>query len=215
MSESATWNESEFVTVVAVEAGATNNTTTTTTPTTNGVVPIDQEADANTASAFVTVLNITSDQPVTEEVLVYRLPGERLGFGLKFEGGIKTQEKVKRLFIQSCAVDSPASRAKCSWGSLQEGDEVLAIDGAAVNQMTRLDCVQCLKESHVVLNLVVSHVENSAPASAPTVVSEMVKATPPSPPPQPPPPPPPIPPRKGPRRQPKEPPPTTPPPPPR
>ena len=64
------------------------------------------------------------DAHFEEEIEVYRLPGERLGFGLKFEGGNKTSERVKRLFIQSCADQSPASRAKCSWGSLGEGDEV-------------------------------------------------------------------------------------------
>lgn len=62
--------------------------------------------------------------PLEEEVEVYRLPGERLGFGLKFEGGNKTSERVRRLFVQSCAEQSPASRAKCSWGTLGEGDEV-------------------------------------------------------------------------------------------
>lgn len=59
-----------------------------------------------------------------EEVDIYRLPGERLGFGLKFEGGNKTSDRVRRLFIQSCAKQSPASRVKCSWGSLGEADEV-------------------------------------------------------------------------------------------
>ncbi|XP_046398194.1 uncharacterized protein LOC124164999 [Ischnura elegans] len=89
----------------------------------------------------------------SEEVLVYRLPGERLGFGLKFEGGTKTAERVRRLFIQSCAVDSPASRAKCSWGGLGEGDEVVEIDTVPVSLMTRLDCVRRLKESRVVIAL--------------------------------------------------------------
>nr|CAD7429791.1 unnamed protein product [Timema monikensis] len=106
------------------------------------------------------VIKIQSDdswQEIIEEVLVYRLPGERLGFGLKFEGGTKTAEKVRRLFIQSCADDSPASRAKCSWGCLKEGDEVLEIDGAPVRSMTRIDCVRCLKESNVVIKLFVRH----------------------------------------------------------
>ncbi|XP_071449314.1 uncharacterized protein, partial [Hetaerina americana] len=89
----------------------------------------------------------------SEEVLVYRLPGERLGFGLKFEGGTKTAERVRRLFIQSCAVDSPASRARCSWGGLGEGDEVVEIDTVPVSLMTRLDCVRRLKESRVVIAL--------------------------------------------------------------
>lgn len=83
--------------------------------------------------SFVTVLSIgtknqeqtnNNDKYLDEEVEVYRLPGEKLGFGLKFEGGNKTAEKVRKLFIQSCAEQSPASRVKCSWGSLGERDEV-------------------------------------------------------------------------------------------
>lgn len=66
-----------------------------------------------------------ADSRPEEEVDVFRLPGERLGFGLKFEGGNKTSEKVRKLFIQSCASESPASRAVCSWGTLGEGDEVI------------------------------------------------------------------------------------------
>lgn len=103
-----------------------------------------QPITANTsAESFVTVLSIGTGSkraPVEEnektenddidpahpeeEVEVYRLPGERLGFGLKFEGGNKTSECVRRLFIQSCAEQSPASRTKCTWGNLGEGDEV-------------------------------------------------------------------------------------------
>lgn len=122
----------DFVTVVAVEGASVED--------------------------FVTVLSVGCEAPDgAEDVLVYRLPGERLGFGLKFEGGTSTSEKVRRLFIQSCAPDSPASRARCSWGSLQEGDEVLEIDSVPVSAMTRLDCVRSLKDSHVVLKLLVRH----------------------------------------------------------
>ncbi|XP_012522730.3 uncharacterized protein LOC105828784 [Monomorium pharaonis] len=95
------------------------------------------------------------DGHLEEEVEVFRLPGERLGFGLKFEGGNKTAERVRRLFVQSCAEQSPASRAKCSWGTLGEGDEVLSIDGIPVTHMTRLDCVRRLKESQLVIRLMV------------------------------------------------------------
>lgn len=115
-------------------------------------------------NGFVTVLTIGDEilnevqhSEVIEEVLVYRLPGERLGFGLKFEGGAKTTEYVRRLFIQSCAPDSPASRVRCSWGSLSEGDEVLRIDSHSVMNMTRIDCVRCLKDSNVVIKLLMRH----------------------------------------------------------
>lgn len=114
---------------------------------------------------YVTVLTIGAGEnndktikDVVEEVVVYRLPGEKLGFGLKFEGGTKANEFVERLFIQSCAADSPASNVKSSWGKLSEGDEVLEIDSIPVNSMTRVDCVRRLKDSNVAIKLLVRHV---------------------------------------------------------
>ena len=113
---------SEFVTVVSIDGDGKQNYVT--------VLSIDDKrrraAIAETATATVTTTSSTLVDPAhPEEVVeVYRLPGERLGFGLKFEGGNKTSERVRRLFIQSCAEQSPASRAKCSWGHLGEGDEV-------------------------------------------------------------------------------------------
>lgn len=129
-------------------------------------------------SAFVTVLSINNNQNTTtistttvaasvaltaeenhpregEIVTVYRLPGERLGFGLKFQGGTKPDERVQRLFIQSCDADSPASKARASWGSLGEGDEILKIDNEPVTKMTRIECVKCLKDRNVAINLLV------------------------------------------------------------
>lgn len=137
-------------------------------------------------SSFVTVLSINNNQNTTtistsenpsdgEIVTVYRLPGERLGFGLKFQGGTKTNEKVQRLFIQSCDPESPASKARASWGPLGEGDEVLQIDNEPVIDMTRIECVKCLKDRNVAINLLVKKrdktlngtMKNGADASAP------------------------------------------------
>uniref|UniRef100_A0A0C9RA28 IL16_0 protein n=2 Tax=Fopius arisanus TaxID=64838 RepID=A0A0C9RA28_9HYME len=133
---------------------------------------------------FVTVLSIGTGRTegsadgdegqLDEEVEVYRLPGERLGFGLKFEGGNKTSERVRRLFVQSCAEHSPASRTKCSWGSLGEGDEILSIDGVPVTHMSRLDCVRHLKESQLVIKLLV----RCRGALRPKVVSAERKSSP-------------------------------------
>lgn len=81
--------------------------------------------DEESSSAASKNPSKSMDGHLEEEVEVFRLPGERLGFGLKFEGGNKTAERVRRLFVQSCAEQSPASRAKCSWGTLGEGDEVM------------------------------------------------------------------------------------------
>ncbi|XP_058985479.1 uncharacterized protein LOC101890223 isoform X2 [Musca domestica] len=96
--------------------------------------------------------NLADDD--TEEVVVYRLVGERLGFGLKFQGGTRSAEKVQKLFIQSCAKDSPASKVVTSWGQLKEGDEIVKIDEHYVRDMTRIECVKCLKDN-VAIKLVV------------------------------------------------------------
>lgn len=105
----------EFVTVVSVGSQPTSENFVTVLSIGNGRKE-DVESSKNLANGV--------DGHLEEEVEVFRLPGERLGFGLKFEGGNKTSERVRRLFVQSCAEQSPASRAKCSWGTLGEGDEV-------------------------------------------------------------------------------------------
>lgn len=133
---------------------------------------LDQHVHEN-ISSFKTVLSINNQTTTTtistsqsssengmslsssEIVPVYRLPGERLGFGLKFQGGTMLNERVQRLFIQSCAANSPASRARASFGLLSEGDEIIEIDRQPVTKMTRIECVKCLKDSNVAINLLV------------------------------------------------------------
>ncbi|KAL0102059.1 hypothetical protein PUN28_018538 [Cardiocondyla obscurior] len=139
----------DFVTVVSVGNQPTSENFVTVLSI--GNKKKDDEESATTGKS----LSNGVDGHLEEEVEVFRLPGERLGFGLKFEGGNKTAERVRRLFVQSCAEQSPASRAKCSWGTLGEGDEVLSIDGIPVTHMTRLDCVRRLKESQLVIRLMV------------------------------------------------------------
>lgn len=101
------------------------------------------------------------EQFTEREILVYRLPGERLGFGLKFEGGLQTNHKVQRLFVQSCAEDSPASRTQTPWGKFCPGDEILRINNIDIRELTRMDCVKYLKESTVVLKLYVRHLKST------------------------------------------------------
>lgn len=119
------------------------------------VVAVDS-LESTEKESFVTILSIGDDHSPandSEEVLVYRLPGERLGFGLKFDGGSNSAEKVVKLMIQSCAPDSPASRTTVSWGHFSPGDEILEIDNVPVTDMTRMECVRALKESNVRLKL--------------------------------------------------------------
>lgn len=86
---------------------------------------------------------------VCDKVVVLRLPGERLGLGLKFDGGWGVRQLVRRVFIESIAVDSPGSRATLPWGQLCSGDQILNIEGVPVSSMTRLQCVAALRDSHV------------------------------------------------------------------
>ena len=58
---------------------------------------------------------------VEEEIVITRSAGEKLGFGLRFEGGGRASECVKRLYIQCCSPCSPAARAASSWGGVGEG----------------------------------------------------------------------------------------------
>ncbi|KAK2579467.1 hypothetical protein KPH14_010781 [Odynerus spinipes] len=191
----------EFVTVVSV--GSQETTENFVTVLSIGTGKKDDEALAPSPTSTTKLVNgVAAEGHLEEEVEVYRLPGERLGFGLKFEGGNKTTERVRRLFVQSCAQQSPASRAKCSWGSLGEGDEVLSIDGVPVTHMTRLDCVRRLKESQLVIRLMVRcrgalrPEVVSAERKAATATSERKSKIPPELPSVPPPVPPPVPPRK-------------------
>ena len=92
----------------------------------------------------------SNNQPtMCEKVVVLRLPGERLGLGLKFDGGWGVRQLVRRVFIESIAVDSPGSRASLPWGQLCSGDQILNIEGLPVSSMTRLQCVAALRDSHV------------------------------------------------------------------
>lgn len=173
-------NNKDYVTVVTVDNNCLNNLPSV----------IDK------ASPFVTVLSINSDAPRcmnvtgTECVSVHRLAGDRLGFGLKFQGGTKSNEKIQRLYIQSCAPESPASRVKASWGVLKEGDEILEINGVDVRQLSRIECVQNLKESSEHIRLLVrnghGHLSTFKKNNKENKVEKRIA----------PPPPPPVPPRK-------------------
>ncbi|XP_013134938.1 PREDICTED: uncharacterized protein LOC106100586 [Papilio polytes] len=120
------------------------------------IVPVGEGKPAVKESDFVTVLSVGAAAGAAE-VVVQRPRGARLGLGLKFEGGSAAAEKVRRLLVQSCAEDSPAANACAPWGKLIPGDEILAIDGVSVSDLTRIDCVRRLKDSDETLKLLVRH----------------------------------------------------------
>ena len=88
----------------------------------------------------------TKVSSVEEDIIIYKLPGEKLGLGLRFEGGSRANECIRHLYVQCTAVSSPAAKTKCTWpGGLRAGDEILSISGKNVKKLTRLDCVRALK----------------------------------------------------------------------
>ncbi|KRG06489.1 uncharacterized protein Dmoj_GI26407, isoform B [Drosophila mojavensis] len=205
--------DDDYITVVEVD-----DPTSSTKDTNHLKKLVKRQSSVAEDSSFITVLTINEQQQLlqqqqqqqqqqlqqqhiqtetdqAEHVTVYRLPGERLGFGLKFQGGTRNTELVQKLFIQSCAADSPASKVATSWGHLREGDEIQSIDGHQVSQMTRIECVRCLKDS-VAIHLVVRNGHGQKPPSEDEHQSEVsisLNAQPP--------PPPPVPPRKLVKRQ--------------
>lgn len=122
------------------------------------IVPVGEGRPSVRDPSFVTVLTVGAAAGAAE-VIVRRPRGERLGLGLKFEGGSAAAENVRRLLVQSCAENSPAANASAPWGKLIPGDEILAIDGESVSNLTRIDCVRRLKDSDETLTLLVRHFE--------------------------------------------------------
>lgn len=141
----------EYVTVVTVD-----NDNNESSNNCNSKLKEAENSLASPSSPFVMVLSINdTTTPDTEAVIIHKKPAERLGFGLKFLGGAKSNENIQKLFIQSCAEGSPAARAKASWGYLKEGDEIVEIAGVPTCCLTRLECVERLKEDHSHLKLVI------------------------------------------------------------
>ena len=104
---------------------------------------------ATTRDIAVQCLEAEAECEFTEEELtIVRRPGEKLGFGLRFEGGGRASEAVRRLYIQCCSPESPAARAGCSCGGIAEGDQILALWGHEIRRLTRLECVKALKGEH-------------------------------------------------------------------
>lgn len=120
------------------------------------IVPVGENRVPAHDPSFVTVLTVGAAAGAAE-VVIRKPRGARLGLGLKFEGGSAAAEKVRRLLVQSCAEDSPAANALAPWGKLIPGDEILAIDGISVSELTRIDCVRRLKDSDETLILLVRH----------------------------------------------------------
>lgn len=93
---------------------------------------------------------------IDEEVIIYRLPGERLGMALRFDGGQCATETIRRVFVQNISANSPASKAiGLMLGVLREGDQIMQIDGHHSDTLTRSECIALLRDAPVCIRLFV------------------------------------------------------------
>ncbi|OTF75377.1 PDZ domain containing protein, partial [Euroglyphus maynei] len=93
---------------------------------------------------------------IEEEVIIYRLPGERLGMALRFDGGQSATETIRHVYVQSITLNSPSAKAiGLMLGMLREGDEILQIDGRSSSSLTRLECITLLRDAPVCIRLFV------------------------------------------------------------
>ncbi len=126
----------KFVTVLSVNGGLILDPSPT--------PPIQLDEDGSPSVTVIPIMQNTggiclSSSGFMEEVAcIVRRPGQKLGFGLKFDGGTETDRPVQRLFIQCCAEFSPAASVRCSWGRLVEADQIIQIDGEDIRSLTRL-----------------------------------------------------------------------------
>nr|XP_027204365.1 putative uncharacterized protein DDB_G0282133 [Dermatophagoides pteronyssinus] len=153
---------SDFVTVLTIiSTGATimtpsSSTITTTTAnqtTMNGTGSLSNYNHQN-SNQRIFVDNKRGE--IEEEVIIYRLPGERLGMALRFDGGQSATETIRRVFVQSITLNSPSAKAiGLMLGMLREGDEILQIDGRSSSSLTRLECITLLRDAPVCIRLFV------------------------------------------------------------
>jgi hypothetical protein len=139
------------------------------------VVEVSESKKLKTGDDFVTVVSVgdqlqqqptssiaKSEEVIVEAIVIYRLPGERLGMALKFEGGISASQAIDRVFVQNVNEGGPASKASGHLlGRLLEGDEIVEIEGMPVSGMTRINCVNCLREAPVCINMTVKRYPSS------------------------------------------------------
>ena len=132
------------------------------------VVEVQESKKLKVGDDFVTVVAVgdqnqsknsstdCQEEVIVEDVCIYRLPGEKLGMALKFEGGISATQPIDRVFVQNVNDGGPASKARGSrLGLLKEADEIIHIQGNPVSGMTRINCVNCLREAPVCITMTV------------------------------------------------------------
>lgn len=153
--------QSDFVTVLQIVS--TNATVMTTSSISHDYVSSNghhlmppTQTITSPVSSTQTVFVDSKRGEIEEEVTIYRLPGERLGMALRFDGGQSASETIRRVFVQNITTNTPASKAiGLMLGILREGDEILKIDDRLSSTLTRLECITLLRDAPVCIRLLV------------------------------------------------------------
>ncbi|XP_061173402.1 uncharacterized protein LOC133182573 [Saccostrea echinata] len=88
----------------------------------------------------------SSGESSEEEVLVlHRLPGENLGMILGIDSD-PTCQTVKSVYVKTVTIGGAAYRATGSKKGIQEGDQILQINGTDLNILTHDECLTVLRE---------------------------------------------------------------------
>jgi len=149
-------DDSKYVTVVSVNGGLVGDRKAEELIAEGDFVTVLSIGDVDDADRSI-CLNIQRESGFVEEVsVVERRVAQKLGFGLKFDGGSEGGS-VRRLFIQCCAEGSPAAAIRCSWGALVEADEIVAICQQPVPKMSRIQIIHQLTEGPPVIQLKIRH----------------------------------------------------------
>lgn len=88
----------------------------------------------------------SSDDSSEEEVLVlHRLPGENLGMILGIDSD-PAHQTVRSVYVKTVTIGGAAYRATGSKKGIQEGDQILQINGTDLNILTHDECLTVLRE---------------------------------------------------------------------
>lgn len=148
--------ESDFVTVLTI-ASSTAPLMTSSSMSNRCCPVVSTHPTLSTPSSSTQKVFVDNRRgEIEEEVTIYRLPGERLGMALRFDGGQSVCQTIRRVFVQSISTNSPASKAiGLMLGILREGDEILQIDGRHSCTLTRHECISLLRDAPVCIRLLV------------------------------------------------------------
>lgn len=87
----------------------------------------------------------TGESREEEMLVLHRLPGENLGMILGIDSD-QTHQTVKSVYVKTVTIGGAAYRATGSKKGIQEGDQIIQINGTDLNILTHDECLTVLRE---------------------------------------------------------------------